>query len=585
VDLARTPLFLTWILQSYRASGGRLPGNRSRLLKGLLDTLIRREKENSDYETLSEDDIQSVFAELAFILNEENSNGAIRWPSSEDLIRTQLTKRRSVGNVAAAISLGLDLSLLKKTKGELRFCDQQFKEYYAGVALCDRFNNGEDLRRYFTRSREATEMAMRTPALTQPLLRPPPSFWEDALLFAAGLVDDFPNFLQQLSDANPRVAGECLWRNRLNAGSSATENIQSRLLAGATDSSIPLAERVALATTLGRVGDPRFKVENSASGKSYIPPQLVLVPNGQVRLGSDNADPTAFEDEKPQCLVTVPRFEIGRFCVTNTEYQHFVDGGGYKHKEYWTEAGWKWRNTPDTGEGSVSRLLRNLRHFRTNVADLERWLAEVDAPQSRRDLFRRLVAMDESAAARILIDNGYGTTRSKDRPAFDQEYRFCESNQPVVGVTWHEATAYCRWLSDTIGLPFALPTEVQWERAAKGDHGWVYPWGSDWAQDHCNGLSERLLQPSPVGVFPRGQSPFGCDDMAGNVFEWTRSIYRSYPYVPSDGREASDGSDVRVNRGGGWNSVRRVTRCAIRGDMCEPECYDEDLGFRVTVLK
>ena len=141
--------------------------------------------------------------------------------------------------------------------------------------------------------------------------------------------------------------------------------------------------------------------------------------------------------------------------------------------------------------------------------------------------------------------------------------------------------AYCSWLSTLSGQQFVLPSEVQWERAAKGKHSWAYPWGPAWEADRCNGLSERLLQPSPVGIFPLGQSPFGCEDMVGNAFEWTTSIYRPYPYDPADGREEINSDEVRVNRGGGWDSVQRVTRVALRGDMCKPDCYDWNLGFRV----
>ncbi len=75
-----------------------------------------------------------------------------------------------------------------------------------------------------------------------------------------------------------------------------------------------------------------------------------------------------------------------------------------------------------------------------------------------------------------------------------------------------------------------------------------------------------------------------CDDMAGNVFEWTISLYRPYPYKDDDGQE-KEGNGVRVNRGGGWDSIPRVVRCALRGDMCDTETYDDDLGFRIAAQK
>src|SRR5262249_56725196 len=93
-------------------------------------------------------------------------------------------------------------------------------------------------------------------------------------------------------------------------------------------------------------------------------------------------------------------------------------------------------------------------------------------------------------------------------------------NQPVVGISWYEAVAYCRWLSAATGREFYLPSEAEWEKAARGLHGLIYPWDNEWRSGRCNSSEASIGRPSPVGSFPAGASPYGALDMAGNVSEW-----------------------------------------------------------------
>ena len=100
---------------------------------------------------------------------------------------------------------------------------------------------------------------------------------------------------------------------------------------------------------------------------------------------------------------------------------------------------------------------------------------------------------------------------------------------PVVGVTWHDAMAYCRWLAEVVGKSVTLPSEAQWEKAARGsDDQREYPWEGDWIDGYCNTSELGLGGTTPVGIFPEGVSPYGCLDMAGNVWEWTSMQYRDY---------------------------------------------------------
>jgi formylglycine-generating enzyme required for sulfatase activity len=158
-------------------------------------------------------------------------------------------------------------------------------------------------------------------------------------------------------------------------------------------------------------------------------------------------------------------------------------------------------------------------------------------------------------------------------------------DHPVVNVSWYDAVAYCRWLSEKTGRTYRLPTEAEWEKAA----GWdakvgkrrQYPWGDEFDPEKCNTRESGPGTTTPVGQYsPRGDSPYGAADMAGNVWEWTGTLYRPYPYDPDDGREDPEAGGARVLRGGSWFSSQYYARCAFRGRYY-PGYSDHDFGFRL----
>jgi formylglycine-generating enzyme required for sulfatase activity len=250
------------------------------------------------------------------------------------------------------------------------------------------------------------------------------------------------------------------------------------------------------------------------------------VPAGPFLMGSTDEDGMAYSREKPQHTYEVEQpYAISRYPVTNAQYAAFVQAGGYGERRYWTEAGWAWR------EG-------------------------VSEPPSLGE--------------------------SWDLP-----------NHPRVAVSWYESVAFCCWLTDVLrecgrlegGQEITLPTEPQWEKAARSDDGRIYPWGSEPDPERANYADTGIGSTSAVGCFLGGASPCGAEDLSGNVWEWTRSLYENYPYDPGDGRENLEEGGSRVVRGGAFDPPEYGVRCAYRNYWNYPHDRLRDHGFRVVVSR
>ena len=312
---------------------------------------------------------------------------------------------------------------------------------------------------------------------------------------------------------------------------------------------LPDNERAAAGRALADLGDDRAEV------MTVDAMQFCLVPGGPFRMGEGQSLHT-------NDYLTGDTW-LGRYPVTNAQFAAFADDGGYGEADYWREA-----------------------------AAAGRWKQGI-------------------------IRDAWGDTRTRPRD-FGRPYTL--PNHPVVGITWYEALAFARWLTARwraggalpAGWEVRLPSEAEWEKAARGglaipvapvvraagawavaapemkknpDEDRRHPWTGPGGTHRANTKVSTINSPSAAGLFPGGLSPYGCEEMAGTVWEWTRSLYDfSYPYVPDDGREnfAAGVSAWRVLRGGAYYSELDECRCARRVRYL-PYDGGDGLGFRALV--
>jgi formylglycine-generating enzyme required for sulfatase activity len=252
-------------------------------------------------------------------------------------------------------------------------------------------------------------------------------------------------------------------------------------------------------------------------------PNLARIPAGEFLMGASDAE----EDERPVHRVNISEFFIGRFPVTHDEYARFVRATGHP-----------------------APAIRGL---------------PLIAAAGRDALFK------EMAAPYVW---------EKNEPPVGH------GSHPIVLVQYDDAFAYCRWLSDSIGRAVRLPTEAEWEKAARGGvEGHRYPWGNDIDPARCNFLVDpsvkRQRGTRPTGTFP--PNPYGLYDMCGNVWEWVSDWYGAEYYGngdPRDPRGPSSGA-MRIVRGGSWvNDDVSMLRCAYRHKV-PPDTYAYSVGFRI----
>jgi len=566
-ELAARPLLLTLMASLHAWRGGSLPEKREELYADAVDLLLDQwespkvVRDAAGQPLVSQPSLAEwLKVERAVVRAELNRLAFEAHRDQPHLVGTaDVPQERLVGglmrvarnpdvNPVRLVEYVRDRAGLLAARGEgvYTFPHRTFQEYLAACHLTDH-GFPDDL---------------------ADLLRADPQRWREATLLAGakaarGTASAAWNLAEALCYRDPPAAGQggvlpysetdcwgallaaqALWENERERLAQVSERnapklerVRGWLLAIVTRGWLPPVDRALAGEVLAVLGDSRDLDE------------LVEVPAGPFLMGSRDDDERARDDEKPQHEVTLPAFKIGRYPVTNAQYLRFVEATGRK-----------WRS--DEGR--------------------------------------------------------------------QPEQATC----PARYLSWHDARAYCEWLTDVwraVGRiagdeVVRLPSEAEWEKAARGglpspsqgegagrrsvgvrvlpspSQGEgvgvrAYPWGDEWDETRCNNSELGLGGTTPVGIFPEGASPYGCLDMAGNVWEWTVSLWGrwtgresefqfGYPYDPADGRENLEAGDVmlRVVRGGAFGSNRGSARCACRGWGLPHYDWNLSRGFRVVVF-
>jgi formylglycine-generating enzyme required for sulfatase activity len=262
---------------------------------------------------------------------------------------------------------------------------------------------------------------------------------------------------------------------------------------------------------------------------------MLAVPAGDYPIGRSNGP----RDQRPQRSVRLDAFRVDRTEVTNAAFAEYLNALALEMRGSFAIAGISDRN----GSKSAMRLL-------TEGAD-----------GSGR---YPIIALDDDQVRIILADG-----RFMPAPGYE--------DHPVAETTWAGARGYCRWRGAD------LPTEAQWEAAARGESDRLYPWGDQPPSARRAFVSGRSGVTASVGARPEGASPFGVLDMSGSMAEWTSSLKRPYPYDAADGREAQNASGERVTRGGDYRYDRSPETLSVshrNGFSNAPERGHRHIGFR-----
>ena len=591
-QLAANPLLLT-ILALMKRQGVTLPERRVELYEQYIKTLIKhwnlaRSLDRRHTHDLDIVETVRVLAPLALWMHQ--TSPGVGLVKKADMVRHLITiyqERQHDNPEKAAETLLQDARdhaglLLERGQGLYGFIHLTFQEYLAAVAIAQQGQRG-----------------------WQPIVKLLAEHitddnWHEVILLTIGYIglvlqwdEAAGDVLSQLLQQQPGqpglatvLAGEAVLDTYPSGVTLACQKAVIKALHQTMRDSgnIATRQRVEAGRILARLGDPRPAL-TTLDDMAFC-----LIPPGPFWLGSDSVpqDDDAFwqeiyDMEKPCHKVTIPYpYWVGRYPVTNAQFEAFVTAGGYQKAAYWPEA-------------QAAGL------WQAGQVTMYTWLPA----------------------------KGEHEKMTREQP-YDYGHPFNLPSYPVVGVSWYEALAFCRWLTEQWqdklppGWQVQLPSEVEWEKAARGGVEVIrqavinkvqeintslqpdlqlnplpqrpYPWGDN-LSEQANYYETQIAATNNVGCFVAGTSPYGCEEMSGNVFEWTRSLWGewdskqgqfkfkfTYPYEhdPDQERLDKDPMWTRTVKGGAWSANKTWLRCAVRyGDV--PNNVNWVNGFRCVV--
>jgi formylglycine-generating enzyme required for sulfatase activity len=511
----------------------------------------------------------------------------------------------------------------------IKFTHQLIQEYFAGR----RFIRNPDFSLVDVKWKAdkvpvSLEDTLQGMELHEPLPPLKSTNWEESCLFAAAMADNRNDFLSELI-ANDLllIAGQAAAQFPDSIGNDLVTNIQTALLERMVDNGADLRARIAA----GKVYGDLFKSNLDARAETleYLMPAVIPVKGGRYEIGCAE-EKRRHANEGPRHPVELQTFHIAETPVTNAHWALFIKDGGYDKEHLWqTEAAKAWRRGETHKIAKFVQWVIFIEMIRESNGDIENKLHALDAEDMPEEQLRKVAntIIDDITAAEEKKDDGYIERKLKnremskeeaielitqymlksedelrahinakfekndrigDRPTEPSRWRDATAknpHQPVVCICWFEAQAYCAWLSEKTGQTWRLPTEAEWEVAARmhTEAEDSYPWGDEFDKNKCNSFQSHIRASTPVGLYR--SNPDHLADMSGNVFEWTSSQYKPYPYNADDGREdpsgpanlvAGDGNSIdwendpfvvrsaRVLRGGSWYYGADEARASFR---------------------
>ncbi len=540
--LAERPLLLTMMADLHATSGGRLPGGRAGLYERSVELLLDRWNE-----------VRGVLADASLSEHLGMSVQHMR-QALEGLAYEVHRDRAEAGSTETAEIAAMELFQaldarrrrpLARVVDERRVMD--YLHQRSGILTAE----SEQIYRFPHRSFQEYLAAchlVRTgfPQLLATEVKANPALWREVLLLAAGKVAETPfmawTLFEELVRGEPGSDPEPQDPGFLLALYAALATLENELWHAVEARDAPKLARIRLWLERSLEVGALSPVDRAAGGR-------VLAVLGDRRPGVGLRD-----DGVPDVdWVKVP---AGSFRMGSTKH----DDGAHSDEQP--------QHDVELERFSISRHPVTNAHYQAFVDD-----------GGYTDSWRE-----------CWTDAGWKWKGDRQGPNDQISPDFLLPNHPRVNVTWFEADAFSRWLGRKLGADVRLPTEAEWEKAARGTDGQIYPWGNDFEAERCNVGDTRIGKPSPVGMFPSGASPYGVLDMSGNVREWTLSKWSNDYRHRQSGIEASatmeeiehaeSTSGDRVYRGGSYWDTARDARCAYRNGR-SPEVRDDIRGLRV----
>lgn len=552
LNLTENPLFLSIMVLLF-SRNRELPNKRIELfniyLNDLVDSSKRLSHIDNEYESsvdnFSHDNIVKILAYVSYSLIKNNiKDGLITESLLKNYIKKFYEKKANYNSWDASLHMQAffdkvvkQLGLFEKvgSSNTFVFGQSSMKDYLAALHVChdlEEFSNRGQSGR--VRYKEILDMLL-VEKKWEEVVRLVIEYLSTINSDICAPIDIIRYLLQSNDNGDIRtiLAGEGLQGLESFGEESFVESAQlcKTQLVELINKSDSVSLNIKAARILANIGDPRF--ENNA-----VIPEMIRITSGDFQMGSIQESLDEFIRQANE--------------VDLSEDDLWM-------KKYWTEI-----LKSETHAGKTCRITRPY------------YISKYPITNSQYEQY-----LKENSSHPI---PGKGSDNKGIIYTWDEITRTCNRsycNNPVVLVSWYDATDYCRWLSEKTGRFFRLPTEEEWEYAARGSDGLIYPWGNIWKEGCCNTFETGINGIIPVGSLTKGNSCFGLADCSGQIWEWTSTEdYELWNRAWPQQFKSENQKKAYIVKGGAWDDIAVFARCSSRGPNA-PDFYEHYIGFRI----